>query len=471
MAARIKVLVVDGEAPFREVVSGYLASQGCEVSTLGEGSTALERIKKGGYDLAIVELRLPDINGLELLKRIQTINPELPVVIITGYGSEESAREAIEKGAFDYILKPFKPGGVRVMLAKLLRQLLRVRGERGPLGEGANLLEDGFAGLVGKSQAVRQVYRIMAQAAETDCTVLIQGETGTGKDLVAQAIHQLSPPPRSENPFIKINCASIPEPLVESELFGHAKGTFTGAVTTKHGLLQAADRGTLFLDEISETSLTIQAKLLRFLEEKRFIRLGETKPISVDTRIIAATNRDLEECIHQGTFRQDLYYRLSVVVIALPPLRERREDIPLLVEHFLRKHSPRLKKHIDYISPKAMDLLIRYHWPGNVRELENLMIRMITLSDNSSILPQHVEHYLYGSTSLNKMARPGNFQELKREVISSFERQYLLDLLHNCGGNISRSARIAGMYRKNLQQKLRQYHIDPREFRVTRVPA
>jgi DNA-binding NtrC family response regulator len=362
-----RILVVDDETIVCESCQRILEEEGYEVECAYGGKEAFEKVKADPFDIVITDLKMPGIDGMEVLRTLRKDYPDVVVVMITGFSTVETAVEAMKLGAFDYIPKPFTPDEVSVVVKKALEK-------RNLMLENIYLRRElqeryGFHNIVGKSKKMQEIYRIIAKVAITESTVLIYGQSGTGKELIARAIHFNSP--RREKPFVPVDCAVLSENLLESELFGHIRGSFTGAVTTKPGLFEVADGGTVFLDEVGNISLAIQAKLLRVLQEREFTPVGGTKAKKVDIRLIAATNKDLEKMIQEGTFREDLYYRLNIVPIALPGLKERQEDIPLLAAHFLKKYSEEMGKDIKGFTPEAMKRLMRFHWPGNVRELED----------------------------------------------------------------------------------------------------
>src|SRR5258706_4412445 len=395
-----QILVVDDEANLRRVLTAQLSRDGYEVHSAPDGEAGLTLLREHHIDLVITDLRMPKMDGMELLRQALRIDAELPVVILTAHGTVDNAVEALKTGAFDYITKPFDQAEVRTIVKKALRtrdladtEATREEAE----GAGARF------GIIGESEAIVSIYTILERVADTPTTVLITGESGTGKELIARALHENSS--RKDRPFIKVNCAAIPKDLMESELFGYERGAFTGAVTSKLGRFELASGGTLFLDEIAEIPVEMQVKLLRVLQESEFERVGGIKTIRVDVRLVAATNRDLKREIAAGTFREDLYYRLNVGPIALPALRERISDIPLLSRHFVAKFHARLKKNVSGIEPDAMDRLIAYGWPGNIRELENVLERAILFCDTQHVrlidLPVEVREGVAGLPRLS----------------------------------------------------------------------
>jgi DNA-binding NtrC family response regulator len=405
-------------------------------------------------------MKMPGKDGLELLHHIRRIDEELPVIVMTAYGTVSTAVEAMRAGAYDYILKPFDLEEMRAVVGralamqKLLRQSRYLQEEL----EAKYQFED----IIGKSPRMQAVFKLISQVAPTKSTVLISGDSGTGKELIARAIHFHSP--REKEPLIVVNCAALPETLLESELFGHVKGAFTGAHRDRRGRFELADGGTIFLDEVGAMSLNLQAKLLRVLQEKEFERVGGTGSIPVDVRIIAATNQDLKKAIEEGTFREDLYYRLNVVPIHLPPLRERKDDIPLLAYHFLRRYSQELKKDIKEIAPEAMELMLNYNWPGNIRELENAIERAIVLGTGERLSADTLPLPLANGPALRNTAANLSYQEAKKEVLQSFEKSFFSKILSKAGGNVSQAARLARLDRKNLYRKMKELNLTPRDY-------
>ena len=389
MSNQANILVIDDEESMRDSCRQALSRDGHRVEVAGDGLKALAELEKASFDLVILDLKMPGLSGMEVLKRIKEDDPEAIVIVITGYATIESAVEAMKRGAYDFIPKPFTPDGLRMIVGRALEKrelalenvLLRTELK---LGTGAEVL-------VGQSKSMKKVEDLVLKVSPTDSTVLICGESGTGKELVARAIHRQSS--RKDKPFVVVDCGSLVENLFESELFGHIKGSFTGATATKYGRFELANGGTLFFDEIGNISMNIQTKLLRVLQEREIAKVGSSQVIKVDVRIIAATNKDLQKGVKQGVFREDLFYRLSVVPITLPPLRERSDDISLLANHFLKKYNRKRKKNIRAISNKGMQALVKYDWPGNVRELENAIERAVVLAENHVIGPSDLFYY------------------------------------------------------------------------------
>ena len=394
-----RILVVDDEESIREFLDIMLRKEGYEVTLAEDGARAIDLLKKKTFELVISDLQMPQVTGMELLKHVKDNFPDLLFMMITAFGTTETAVEAMKLGAYDYITKPFKIDEVRIVISNALRSKnLEVENRvlKKELGK-----ENSFQNIVGNSESMHRIFDLVRRVSQAPTNVLVTGESGTGKEVVAKAIHYNGP--LKDRPFVTINCGAIPENLMESEMFGHKKGSFTGAVIDKSGLFEVADGGTLFLDEVGELPLSIQVKLLRAIQERIIRRVGATDDIKVDVRIIAATNRDLEKMVNDGTFRQDLYYRLNVIQIKTPSLRERRDDIPLLANHFLKKYNDRLGKNIGGISQEAMEMMRRYDYPGNVRELENIIERTVALEAGSTILPESLPPFV-NTPSGRKMA-------------------------------------------------------------------
>ncbi len=438
---RGRILIVDDELVVRDSLGRWFESEGYEVGLAPSGREALLAIQETRYDLALVDIKMPGMDGMELQQRLSQADPDLIIVIMTGYASVETAVQALKRGAYDYITKPIDPDELVHLVSKALehkratRELTRLRENLQELYPATEL--------IGKSPPMKRVLELIEMVAPTDTTVLITGESGTGKELVARAIHAFSP--RRYMPMVVIHCGALTETLLESELFGHERGAFTGAQYRKKGKFEVADGGTVFLDEISDISLKTQTDLLRVLQEKEVVRVGGTQPIRVDFRCIAATNKNLEDLVKAGTFRPDLYYRLNVFTVPLPPLRERREDIPLLAEHFLNKYATAMNRPVPRLTPEVVDLLLTYDWPGNVRELENAVERALVISRGAEIQPAHFPFQLQPHQS-------GNSQSLE-EV----ERAHIERVVRQCQGNLSRAARILGIDRSTLYSKLRRY--------------
>ena len=454
------VLIVDDEVNIRRVLAAMLKREGYEVTTAADGEQALAVLQKTPVHVVVTDLVMPRLGGMELLRRVSADWPDVPVILITAHGSVDSAVAALKAGAFDYITKPFEQDELRKIIAKATRAHDL---ERQNLH--ANLSDGERPPLVGESPAMRAIYDMVARVADSPSTVLITGESGTGKELIAKALHRGSS--RRDRPLIKVNCAAIPKDLVESELFGYERGAFTGAVGSKPGRFELADGGTLFLDEIGEVPVEMQVKLLRALQESEFERVGGIKTLRVDVRLIAATNRDLKALIADGRFREDLFYRLAVVPIALPPLRDRREDIPLLVRHFIEKYDQRLGKRVEGVDAEALDLLRAYPWPGNIRELENLMERSVLFADGPTIHAGALPDALRESTPaapvapvgpLGAIAAPSgaSMKEIVRQAQAELERELIARALDETSGNVTRAAKRLQISRKSLQVKMKE---------------
>ncbi len=450
MTKPANILIVDDEKVIRDSCTQILKKEGYKIRVANEGREGLLAFKEELFHVVILDLKLPGVDGMKVLARIKEESPETPVIIITGYASIESAVEAIKQGAFEYLTKPFTPEELRICVRKAIES-------RKIFFESVYLREElerktEFDMVVGKSRGMKKVMDIVRRVSPTDSTVLITGESGTGKELIAREIHNHSL--RRNAPFVVVDCGALVETLFESELFGHVKGSFTGAIVTKHGRFEVANGGTIFLDEISNISLNIQAKLLRVIQEREVTRIGSSRPIKVDVRILAATNENLAERVKEGKFREDLFYRLSVVPLNLPSLRERKEDIPLLINHFLHKYNRRAKKHIVSMNRDVLKALTQYDWPGNIRELENTIERAVVLSKNDKIeLDALVYHGIsYGSSLINQME--GKFRSLE-EV----EKEYITAVLHAHHGNRSQTAKVLGIDRKTLLNRIKKYHL------------
>ncbi|MCH8132768.1 MAG: sigma-54-dependent Fis family transcriptional regulator [Myxococcales bacterium] len=450
-----RILVVEDEKGIQLALSGLLRRQGYEVEVAGSGDDAIRHLNDTAYDLVLTDLALGrGATGMDVLRVAKERRPETLVVMITAYGSEAIAVEAMKAGAEDYVPKPFDNDEIRLVVK---RALDRTRLER----ENRLLIEQiqrqyGFGNLIGSGKPMQKVFETIQKVAETDLTVLIRGESGTGKELVAQALHNRSS--RKGRPFVAVNCAAISRELVESELFGHEKGAFTGADARRAGRFEVANGGTIFLDEIGDMAPETQAKVLRVLQERSFDRVGGTKPIEVDVRVVAATHRNLEEDVKNGRFRQDLYYRLKVVEIELPPLRARREDIPALAQRFLEHVTERLGLEKRRINESALGRLVRYGWPGNVRELENAVERAAVMAPGDEITDEDLNISDGGTEGPAVDADVSGlpFSDAKKRVVESFEKSFLLAALRRNSGNISRTAESIGMVRQSLQQKIRE---------------
>jgi two-component system response regulator HydG len=453
MAEKPKILVVDDEESHRIMLKAVLGAEGYMVAEAADGTEALAAVGKGAFDVILLDLRMTSMDGIEALGEIRKISPQVPVLIMTAYASVKTAVEALKAGAFDYLTKPLDIDELKILIEKAMDHY-HLRAENLVLKERLGDRFD-FSRIIAASPKMKTLLETLAMVAPSDATVLIMGESGTGKEVVANAIHHNSP--RAGEPFIKVACAALPETLLESELFGHEKGAFTGAVTRREGRFQLAHRGTIFLDEVGEMSPAIQTKLLRVLQEKEFEPVGSTRTTKVDIRVIAATNRDLEKDVKEGRFREDLYYRLNVVPLTLPPLRERREDVPLLADHFLNLYREKNRKPVRRISGKALDLLIRYDWPGNIRELENCIERAVILSRDEVLVPADLPPQI---RMLSPEEGKGAFALPAGMSLEEVERALIVKTLDETGGNRTRASEILGINRRTLQNKLKQYGIN-----------
>ncbi len=458
IATGARILVVDDEGPLLTALVTALESMDYEVIGELKQSDGLARILSWHPDAAIFDLNMPGMNGVELAEKALEIMPDLPVVLLTGFGTIDSAVQAMRAGAYDYLTKPFDLNIVDLTLQKALDYHQQKRRFR-LLSEAMGRVRE-LEGIVGKSPAIKKVLDSVQAVANTDSTVLITGESGTGKEVIANAVHTAGA--RREKPFITVDCATIPDTLIESELFGHAKGSFTGAHKDRAGHIEAAADGTVFLDEIGEIPLGMQKKLLRFLEEKTFVRVGETRRRVSQVRIVAATNRNLAAEVQAGRFREDLYYRLKVIEICIPPLRERAEDVPLLVEWYLARLNRKLNRKISGVSPSAMKLLCNYQWPGNVRELVNFLEQVMTFH-NPEILD--VKHLPNSVQALSGALPTQTFSELKEQVLGEVGRSYFQALLNHFQGNVTKVADHAGINRRHIHRLLHAWDIDPSSFR------
>ncbi|MBM3292948.1 MAG: sigma-54-dependent Fis family transcriptional regulator [Candidatus Aminicenantes bacterium] len=461
MSSSDAILIIDDEPVIRDVLGQLLASEGYDVAAASSGEEGLQSYGLRRPDLVLLDLLMPGLDGIEVLKVLKRQNPRALVIIITAYASVESAIEAMKIGAYDYVQKPFKHDELLLTIRRALEhkslqdENLRLRD--------ALQRKYGFSNLIGRSQAMEKVFELIRAAAPTRSTILVEGESGTGKELVARAIHQSSN--RAHLPFIVVNSGALPPDLLESHLFGHVKGAFTGAVSEKEGLFEAADKGTIFFDEISTIGLETQAKLLRVMQDKEFMRLGGTKTIRVDVRIIAATNTDLEELIAAKAFRKDLYYRLNVIKIGLPPLRERRDDIPLLVKHFLDLYAKENGKEIEGVTPDVLDILEAHPWPGNVRELENLVERAVVFAKTNLIGREDLPaFYLSPEGAAETLSLPSGESFNLREQTLAFQRKLIETILHRSKGVQKAAAAKLGVKPTTLNEMIKRLDIDVSEF-------
>ena len=462
------ILVVDDEPQMTRMLTRLLGKiDGVKVESALSALEALEKIRSFAPEVVVTDVKMPEMDGIELLKQIREFDPHISVILVTGYGTIEMAVEAVKIGAYDFVQKPFDKDHLRHLVKRAIERTQILR-ENERLQQRLSRDQWEKMGLVGESPAFKRVLSLIEKVAESDVTVLIRGESGTGKELVARAIHRLSK--RSEKEMIAVNCPALPEHILESELFGYVKGAFTGAVSDKKGLFVVADGSTIFLDEVGDIPLPIQTKLLRVLQEKEVRPLGSTKTIPVDVRVIASTNQDLEAKITEGTFREDLFYRLNVVTITLPPLRERGEDIILLAVHFLRKYSQKYGREGLSFSPEALEYLLQCPWKGNVRELQNAVKRAVLLANGDLITPQDLKEHLQ-SPAPNQFTKIGAeylnkpYHEAKKEILTSFSKKYVEYLLTKTQGNVTQAARLAGLERQSFQRLMRQYGIKSQDFR------
>ena len=480
-----QVLIVDDEPNLRKILSAQLTRDGYDVLTAEDGEQGLTALREHHIDLVITDLKMPKVDGMSLLREALREDPELPIVMITAHGTIDTAVEALKTGAFDYLTKPFDKDEVRQIVAKALK----TRELRGADATPMSATPEARFGIIGGSPGITDLYAILERVADTPTTVLITGESGTGKELVARALHEHSS--RKDKPFIKVNCAAIPKELIESELFGYERGAFTGAVNSKPGRFELANGGTLFLDEIGEIPIEMQVKLLRALQESEFERVGGIKTIRVDVRLVAATNRDLKKEKDAGTFREDLFYRLNVVAIALPALRERRGDVPHLVRYFIAKFNTRLKKNVEGMEADALERLCGYGWPGNIRELENVIERAVLFADGAKIRLEDLAEELRGSsTDLGRAAAASpahgiaptalgapaetaatgddaaegdGLKEQVKAAMSRLERDLIIRALRQTQNNVTHAARLLKISRKGLQLKMKELNLRERD--------
>lgn len=439
----VNVFVVDDEEPFRRLLKKELSRKGFSVDTAPDGQTALNALRESSYDVILLDIIMPGMDGIKLLNKLKG-DPAAPtIIVLTGNATIETAVEAMKNGAYDYLTKPYKLDELEIVINRAFEYRRLNRKSR--MLEQELIRKETPSSLLGKSRQIRDIHALIDKIAPTDSTVLITGESGTGKELIANTIWHLSK--RSSQPFTALNCATLSANLMESELFGHEKGAFTSAYQTKYGIVEVADKGSLFLDEIVEMPMGLQAKLLRFLDSGEFRRVGGTKPFRADIRVIAATNKNILELVQKGTFREDLYYRLNVINLHVPPLRERKGDIPLLAVHFLKKYAHALSRGVRDIKPEALEKLSSYHWPGNVRELENEMERAVILSDSAVVGPGDISIPVFPHS------------EARYPMLEEMEREYIKRVLEEADGNQSRASRMLGINRKTLYLKLKKYGI------------
>lgn len=453
-----KILVVDDEKSLREVLSIMLKRAGYTVTEASDGDEAIGHVNKEIYDLVITDLRMPKADGMDVLKAVKSSSPDTVVLVITAFATSDSAVEAMKQGAYDYLTKPFQVDEVQLIIRNALEK--RRLSTENMLLKREMASQSSFAKIVGQSEAMQKVFDVVKKVADARSNILICGESGTGKELVARAIHYNSA--RSAMPFVAVNCSAVPETLLESELFGHVKGSFTGAISNKAGLFEVANGGTIFLDEIGDTTPTIQVKLLRVIQEREFRRVGGNQDIKVDVRVIAATNRDLEKAVAEGTFREDLYYRLDVIPIRLPPLRLRTGDIPLLVTHFLEKFSQEGSKPVPTLSPEAMHVLLEHEWRGNVRELENLIERVVAFSSGGPVTDADVRGWLHRSVTPQQPGLPTDLPDdgLDLEaLINGIEKDLLMKALERSKWVKKKAARLLRLNTRSFRYRLEKYAI------------
>ncbi|MBI5250394.1 MAG: sigma-54-dependent Fis family transcriptional regulator [Desulfomonile tiedjei] len=455
MSPKAKILVVDDEPSQRKMLKANLSLEGYQVFEADDGTSAIHRVSEEFFDLILMDNRMSSMDGIDALKEIKNISPGIPVIIITAYASVETAVEALQAGAHDYLTKPLDIEELKIKVQQSL-EFWRLKEENILQKRRIENLFDASR-IVGRSLKMKEVLETVAMVAPTEATVLVLGESGTGKELIANALHQGSA--RTDKRFIKVNCAALPETLLESELFGHEKGAFTGAVGRRPGRFELADGGTIFLDEIGEMTLATQAKLLRVLQEREIEPLGSTRTVKVDIRIVTASNRILREEVRRGNFREDLFYRLNVVPITIPPLRERREDIPLLIEHFLNIYNEKNGRHLLGFHPRALDAIMRYSWPGNIRELENVVERAVILSKDDYVPFSDLPEAIRGASGdqLSEQAREGIRPGM---TIREMEKELIMKTLEDNDGNRTRAARVLGITRRTLQHKLKEYDLE-----------
>jgi DNA-binding NtrC family response regulator len=455
-----RILVIDDEESIRELLTDFLESKGLDVVSASDGGSGFHLLKEEKFDLFLLDLMMPGMSGLDVLREVASEEINVPSIVITAHATVQTAVEAMKLGAFDYITKPFNLEEFYISVKRAL-DVSKLKKENVRLKQELRK-KFGYNKIIGNSAQIQNVIKFIEKIVDTDSTVLITGESGTGKELVAKTIHYNSP--RSKKPFVPLNCAAIPKDILESELFGHEKGAFTGAVSTRIGRFELANNGTLFLDEIGELAPSLQVKLLRVLQEKEFERVGGIRTIKVDVRIIAATNKDLEKAVNEGTFREDLYYRLNVIPLHLPPLRKMRGDIPLLIKHFNIEISKRKKKEPPKISEETMDCLVNYRWPGNVRELENLIERIIILEEGEEVTPDELPERLHDKRQTQKV--PASEHELSREgvdlnlMLDDIENNMILQALEISRGVKSKAAGLLGLNRTTLIEKMKKKAIE-----------
>ncbi|MBI2609379.1 MAG: sigma-54-dependent Fis family transcriptional regulator [Deltaproteobacteria bacterium] len=456
-----RILVVDDEQSIRELLEIMLKREKYDVVTAENGKKALKKLEKESFDIVITDIQMPELSGIELLEKTKNMNEDIVVMMITAYGSTESAVHAMKLGAYDYITKPFKVDELKIIVRKALdsRNLKRENIQLKKALES----KYSFQNIVGSAPVMVKLYDMIERVSQTKSNILITGESGTGKELIAKAIHYNGP--LKDKPFVTINCGAIPENLMESEMFGHKKGSFTGAIVEKTGLFEIAHKGTIFLDEVGDLPLSIQVKLLRAIQERTFRKVGGTQDISVDVRVICATNKDLEKEVKEGRFREDLYYRLNVIHLNSSPLRERKEDIPTLTLHFLEKYNKEFGKDVKKISQEAMEALKNYHFPGNVRELENIIERTVALTDNLAILPEHLPPQVFNLPSGNSLTSLGALkigdEPIDLEgIVGRIEKDLLVRALAKTGGVKKKAAKLLGISFRSMRYRLEKHNME-----------
>lgn len=451
---KARILIAEDEKVQRDLLEGFLKKEGFSVDGVANGREAVQKLKENFFDIGLIDYKMPEIDGLQTLREIRRLYPDLPVVMMTAYGTVETAVAAMKEGALDYLTKPIDLEELLLILQKTLERSNLIQENRALKIQLQERYQ--FNNVVYGSPKMEEVMSLVARVAPSQATILIRGESGTGKEMIASAIRYASP--RSTKPFVKVNCSALPEALLEAELFGHEKGAFTGAVQKRVGRFEEVEGGTLFLDEIGDLSPVIQVKLLRILQEKEFQRLGSNVTLKTDVRVIAATHRNLEQAMEEGRFREDLYYRLNVISIILPPLRERREDIPLLIDHFLKKYSKENQKPISDVSKEARALLLRHPYPGNVRELENLIERAVVLSRGDIITTQDLPFHLREERS-ESLWPPSKREKSLPESLEEIERDLIAKALHEHEGVQTRAAESLGISERVLRYKVKKYRI------------
>jgi DNA-binding NtrC family response regulator len=442
MTKKMSIMIVDDETIVRESFLHWFQKIGHPVEAAASGSEALAKLAQSPFEIMFVDIKMPGMSGIELLEKVKSEYPDTTVVIITAYGSIESSVKAMKMGAADYLLKPFKPDQLTLVMEKIAQQKKLIREYDYLKGRLEKISK--FDNIIGQSNEMMEIFDLIMEVAQSDASVLLTGETGTGKELVAKAIHAKSP--RARHPFIALNCGAVPDTLLESELFGHQKGSFTSATHTRKGFLEVVSGGTLFLDEIGEISSKMQVDLLRVLEEKKLTRIGSSQQIDVDFRLISATRRDLEKKIETGVFRRDFFYRINVIKINIPPLRKRKTDIPLLIEHFLKKYSHETTKHVDRITREAQTRLMEYQWPGNVRELENAIERAVVLSKSRTL---GIDDFMF-------LQSPSS-QPPEDPSLEAMEQAHIQRILNQSDGNVTQAAAVLGINRVTLHKKIKRY--------------